>query len=264
MKRGILLFLVVVLCIGMLSGCRKILSRLDAGVDAMLAEPTEQPAATTAPTEAPTQPTVPPTEPTTVPTEPEVTQAPTEPFSEKLPYLMEVPAEACIFKGASLDAAFNRTVGSDGTFTIVEEVRDTNGQIWGRLKSGAGWVNVTDLFCHGTKAPAVTVSYTGKVMKKSYTYRAGEKSGEYVTLLTFMPHQRVYNVKVMETHPALDSDKTITTFAELAPGEAVVVGVMLMDFNDFYISYQDDQGKTGHAYVVQNYGDGPALYFRYD
>ena len=259
MKRSMMLFFALALCMGILSGCRKILSRLDAGVDAMLAETTEQPAATTAPTEAPTQATLPPTEPTEAPTE-----APTEPFSEKLPYLKEVPAEACIFKGASLDAAFNRTMGSDGTFTIVEEVRDANGQIWGRLKSGAGWVNVTDPFCHGTKAPAVTVSYTGKIMKKSYTYRAGEESGEYVTLLTFMPHQKVYNVKVMQTHPALDSNKTIIQMAELAPGEAVVVGVMLMDFNEFYISYQDDQGKTGHAYVVQNYADGPALYFRYD
>jgi len=34
------------------------------------------------------------------------------------------------------------TIGSNGTFTIVQEMTDSNGVKWGKLKSGAGWVRL--------------------------------------------------------------------------------------------------------------------------
>ncbi|MDE6087787.1 MAG: hypothetical protein K2G25_05315 [Oscillospiraceae bacterium] len=36
----------------------------------------------------------------------------------------------------------NGTVGSNGTFTIVQEKTDSSGVKWGKLKSGAGWVRL--------------------------------------------------------------------------------------------------------------------------
>lgn len=36
----------------------------------------------------------------------------------------------------------NGTVGSNGTFTIVQEKTDASGVKWGKLKSGAGWVRL--------------------------------------------------------------------------------------------------------------------------
>lgn len=35
------------------------------------------------------------------------------------------------------------TVGSNGTFTIVQEKTDSSGVKWGKLKSGAGWVRLS-------------------------------------------------------------------------------------------------------------------------
>lgn len=36
----------------------------------------------------------------------------------------------------------NGTIGSNGTFTIVQEKTDSSGVKWGKLKSGAGWVRL--------------------------------------------------------------------------------------------------------------------------
>lgn len=36
----------------------------------------------------------------------------------------------------------NGTIGSNGTFTIIQEQTDSNGVKWGKLKSGAGWVRL--------------------------------------------------------------------------------------------------------------------------
>jgi len=36
-------------------------------------------------------------------------------------------------------------VGERGTYTIVEEVRDDEENLWGKLKSGLGWVDLTKI-----------------------------------------------------------------------------------------------------------------------
>ncbi len=184
-----------------------------------------------------------------------------QPLSAELPYLKSLPAETCVFREPDGDSAFSQTIGADGTFTIVEEKRHTNGQIWGRLKSGVGWVNLSDLFCHGAKLPAVTVSKTGKIVKKAAHHRVGEGDGEYVVYLTFMAHQTVYNLTLTEERP--DGNRIIATMDTFSTEKPLVVGVLLTDTNSFALTYQKNNGAFGSARVDQNLGDGPDLEFGY-
>ena len=195
------------------------------------------------------------------PTEPAdlETTAPTEALHTKFPYLKSLPAEACIFKEPDPDSAYVQTIGENGTYTIMEEVRHENGDIWGRLKSGLGWVNISYPLCNGSQLPAVTASFTSTMVRNADHHRAGKSSGEYVVLLTFMPHETVYNVKVTENHPAWNN--TIVTMDELSPEKPLVVGVLLVDFVTFHLKYQDSDGKSHTVSVNQNYQDGPPLFF---
>lgn len=95
-----------------------------------------------APTQAPTEPaTEPPTEP--VPTEPVPTEpAPTEPAS-KVPYTMQFPASYDIFNMPGYHFRYVRDIGLTGVYTIVEEQYDEFGNLWGKLKSGIGWVQLS-------------------------------------------------------------------------------------------------------------------------
>ena len=62
------------------------------------------------------------------------------PFKE---YKIKVTANSLNYRaGPGTEYAVNGTVSKDGVYTIVEEARDKNGGLWGKLKSGAGWIKL--------------------------------------------------------------------------------------------------------------------------
>jgi len=96
-----------------------------------------EPAVVITPTPQPTQtPTPAPTPaPTPVPT-PEPTQQPLN----AVPYTISLGGTIPIYSGPGYDYVYVQTVGQDGVYTIVEEYINNYNEIWGRLKSGVGWV----------------------------------------------------------------------------------------------------------------------------
>lgn len=132
-----------------------------AGCKAEPAAPTTVPtAATTAPKEAttvPTEATI-PTEETTVPTETLPTAATEPPVEEaaepeisedadsSLPYTQRIErADQAIYSGPGSEYKLVGTVQEKGVYTIVEESVDDQGNLWGKLKSGLGWINLTEI-----------------------------------------------------------------------------------------------------------------------
>jgi hypothetical protein len=87
-----------------------------------------------------TEPSV--TEPVT--TEAEVVTEPlVEDFITRLPYTLKVTrADLQIFKGAGYDYGYVDLL-HPGIYTIVEEKRDSEDNLWGKLKSGMGWIDIT-------------------------------------------------------------------------------------------------------------------------
>jgi len=55
-------------------------------------------------------------------------------------YVVSLSGSASIY--SSPNGSSNGTVGVNGSFTIVQEMTDTAGVKWGKLKSGAGWVRL--------------------------------------------------------------------------------------------------------------------------
>ena len=95
--------------------------------------------------QGPTVPTQPPTAPTapTVATTVPPTTLPPESYTSETPYLLQIPGYFPIYDGPGYQYPTSRTIGQLGTFTIEEEQLDSSGNLWGKLKSGLGWVDVT-------------------------------------------------------------------------------------------------------------------------
>lgn len=56
-------------------------------------------------------------------------------------YKVQVTANALNYrKGPGTNYAINGTIRDKGIYTIVEEAKDSSGNPWGKLKSGAGWI----------------------------------------------------------------------------------------------------------------------------
>lgn len=62
--------------------------------------------------------------------------------AQSIPYTAELDAQTEIYFGPGWHSGYSKPVGEDGVYTIVEEAYDDCGNLWGRLKSGAGWVEL--------------------------------------------------------------------------------------------------------------------------
>lgn len=80
-----------------------------------------------------------------------------------------------IYTAPGYDAPLADTRADAGVYTIVAECRDKDGNLWGRLKSGVGWVDVTRL--EQQSAPAQTPS----APKEGCCPRCGVELTEYNT-----------------------------------------------------------------------------------
>ena len=153
MKRMLVIFLVAVVLLT--TGCSdlELFPELFAG---LVTVPEATPPADTLPPETDPPQTEPPetdppeTEPpivqTTDPTEPLQTSKPTQQQS-RFPYIIYVDdPNKPIYGGPGYNYSFEGTVEIAALYTIMEERTDSYGNLWGRLKSGAGWIVLNEGF----------------------------------------------------------------------------------------------------------------------
>ncbi len=84
-------------------------------------------------------------------TAPPETQPPTEPVTEPIqqmpvndvPYTTQLSAARNIYNGPGNDYSHVQDVGLTGIYTIVAEKYDAYGNLWGKLRSGIGWVQLS-------------------------------------------------------------------------------------------------------------------------
>lgn len=92
-------------------------------------------------TATPSDPSTEPTQSSTEPTQTNPTD-PSKPISDDSYVLTVKSHDELIFDEPTYDGSCVGTVRQAGVYTIVEEATDGEGNRWGKLKSGAGWLNL--------------------------------------------------------------------------------------------------------------------------
>lgn len=206
-------------------------------------EPTAEP--TTEPTVAPiTEPTAAPTtEPTTAPaTEP--TTEPTSAPDKK--NLQEVKAiGAYIFDEPSYDGGVVQPM-STGTYTIVKEKMDDEGNLWGKLKSGLGWICLTDI--RNFDEP-VAIGELDPDLEKSGKYKAyAIHDTEYAIPVVI---QACRNLDILDVYSCLmveddmAPEDLLVSCSGMKKGEKIVVWLEFPgDFSTYEIQAMYGNGQT--------------------
>ena len=205
-------------------------------------------------TTAPAETTLPPvTEPVIETTSPVET---TEPAAREYTLRIEDP-ETMIYAGPAFLSGAVAMVEEAGTYTIVEESLDRDGNTWGRLKSGAGWICLTE--------PALAPIYADYAAESFNAYHAyWSDETDYITAIGFTPAEKLTNVRFglldwFETE-SWQMAEELYTMDEIDPDHAFLAQVVFWgDMTTYGISFTDADGETRHFAVSISGKDGSLI-----
>lgn len=196
----------------------------------------------------------------TQPEEPDVTEPEEQGYLQRI----ERPDQS-IYDGPGYDYGFVGVVEKTATYTIMEEKKDDEGNLWGRLKSGAGWVNLTEVRARNEAEEQVSANFADKTLLKSGKYHEFiVEESEYLEKLAFRCYENVTDVQftwLVWNGETMEVDKVLHTIPELKAGEVFVAGVVFYgDMTMFGLSFVDADGVT-HYYSVSVSGRNGSLVF---
>ena len=202
-------------------------------------------------TSAPTETTLPPvTEPVIESTAPPETTAPA---AREYTHRIEDP-ETMLYAGPAFLSGAVAMVEEAGTYTIVEEALDSDGNTWGRLKSGAGWICLTE----PPLAP-IYADYAAESFNAYHAYWSDET--DYITSIGFTPGEKLTNVRFglldwFETE-SWQMAEELYTMDEIDADHAFLAQVVFWgDMTTYGISFTDADGETRHFAVSISGKDG--------
>ena len=168
-------------------------------------------------------------------------------MSSNTPYLQKIDrADQSIYDGPGYDFVFVATVRERGTYTIVEEVWDEEGNLWGRLKSGIGWVDLTQIRSAEYANALISANFADEnLLLHGACHHYAENDLEYCTGVAFRAYGELRDVALFtfdfsgENYVMGDDFFTLSELtpemplvAELAfPGDMTMYGIRFTDEN---------------------------------
>ena len=191
-------------------------------------------------------------------------QEPATAVPEKnVPYLQRIErSDQSIYEGPGYDYCFVDTVRQRGTYTIVEEVRDSEGNLWGRLKSGIGWVDLTEIQSEGYKNTLISANYADEDFVLHGAYHHYTSGQEYSIPITIRAYGRIQNVKLYGielTDAGLLPGADMITLPEMTEEMPLVAELAFPgDMSMYGIQFVDEDGRT-RVYSIHISGRNGAL-----
>ena len=181
----------------------------------------------------------------------------------KPPYLLSLSRpDVQVFDGPGYDYGFVNTITEPGAYTIVEEQSDSEGNRWGKLKSGLGWIDLVRALAEPETRLAVTVSYADAALIGTGAYQEFvEEESEFTSYLLFTPTQTVTEVSLSRMQ--LGDEETMLeelgAWPELLPEKPLMAGVVFYgDMTAYVLSFTDEAGEAWQ-YEVSISGRNGAL-----
>ena len=219
---------------------------------------TTMPVDTTAPMEttAPAETTVPME--TTVSTETTAPVETTAPTAAELPYILRIDdPDTEIYAGPSFVSGAVAMLNEVGAYTIVEEAEDVDGNTWGKLKSGLGWVCLT--------VPPLAPIYADYADESFNPYHAyWSEETDYITSIGFIAGETLTDVHFglldWFEREEYTMDRELYTIETMTPDQPFLAQVCFYgDMTTYGISFTDADGAQRHYAVSISGMDGSLL-----
>lgn len=169
-------------------------------------------------------------------------------LAEETPYRQKVSRpDEMIFSGPGYDEFCVGTVCKAGVYTIVEECEDGEGHLWGRLKSGAGWIDLTHVRSEEIAAWPVSAAFAADCPPANACHAFWTEDGEWVSWLVFRAYEPLTDVRLVE-YDMVEADyanpQTLHTLPQLTPEVPFVAGVVFHgDMTTYGLHFTDASGQ---------------------
>ena len=179
----------------------------------------------------------------------------------EIPYVENVSrADQRIYSGPGYDYSCVNTIRKAGLYTIVEEVWDYDGNLWGRLKSGVGWIDLSDSRSAYKETYPVSANYAQHVDLPQDCISAVFDDSQYSVLIAFVANESITDVSfsIMEFgDEGFEIGEVLYTLPELAKGNAFAPQVCFYgDFTMYCLSFVDADGVRRHITVSESGRNG--------
>jgi len=190
---------------------------------------------------------------------------PEEPV-QALPYLEKIKKTTVeIMKGPGYDTEFVSVI-DPGTYTIVEEATDGRGLLWGRLKSGIGWIDLTYSREVSNVFGPITLEETTADAKATHTFVQDgftDWGSHYlITTTKNVTSLQLRTCEFLDNGPA--PDKVIYTLPSLQPGETLRATLLFYGaLTNYALTYTDPQEITHTCTLMHSGRDGSLVLREY-
>ena len=164
----------------------------------------------------------------------------------RVPYTIPLEVATPVYSGPSYDWEYAQIVDQDGVYTIVEEAVDEEGNLWGRLKSGVGWVDLTYVRSDRAVNAPLTASFADKALLSGGNYHqfmAGD--AEKGVQIAFRAREDLKDVSITSLDLEGKAERTLHTQDALTEEKPLVVQVLFYgDLTAYGISFTDSSGNA--------------------
>ena len=165
-----------------------------------------------------------------------------------LPYKQKIRMGASLYAGPGTEFTWRKTTDEEGVFTIVAEIPDAYGEMWGKLKSGSGWVSLTQV-----QQIMISINYADEKLLSSGNYHHYTTGNdEYVQQIAFRAYETLKNVSLFEIVITEEEDQEIQIFSleELNSGKPLIADLAFPgDMSMYGIRFTDKLGNK-HTYGI--------------
>ena len=178
-------------------------------------------------------------------------------LANAVPYLERITnADQPVFAAPGYEEFVVATVEESGVYTIVEEQLDWEGNLWGRLKSGLGWVDLTSVRAFEMKAEPVSAGYLAEGMLPAGQYQlCMTEPTEYMSALIFHAYRPLTDVRLLSlalTDEGFGMDQVLCSMQTWTPQTPLIACVTFYgDMTSFGLCFRDGDAGMRHyiAYV---------------
>ena len=188
-----------------------------------------------------------------------VQEEPTEPAFFQ-PYVQPIPGNQSIYSGPGYDYGFVMALNIPGSYTIVEEAWDYQGNLWGKLKSGVGWVNLTQVRSSNQNPPLLTANFANNSEVGTDDYNYITDFSDYAVPILFRANQDLDFVNfyaVDYDYNGLPQLRHLYYHGYMAAGTPmVIVASFPGDMTTYAISFEDSLGNVYYYSIYISGRDG--------